>query len=60
MRTLEREEVKVIQYSSEKTTDPPDQIFVKSVPLVDDDKILDVIINQPEITDNQRYSVKNI
>ena len=60
MRVLEREEITVIQYNSEKTTDPPDQIFVKSVPLVDDDKIINLIINQHEITDDQRYSAKNI
>jgi hypothetical protein len=60
MRTLEREEIIVLKYSSEKTVDPPDQLFEKSVPLVRDDLIFDLIINEPEITDDQRYSQKNV
>ena len=42
------------------TPDPPDTIFEKPVPLVHDDSIMDLIINDLEITDNQRYSQKII
>ena len=60
MRVLEREEITVIKYSSEKTMDPPDQLFEKSVPLVHDDSIFNSIINELEGTDDQRYSQKII
>ena len=60
MRVLEREGIVVIKHSAEKTEDPPDQLFEKSVPLVHDDFILNLITNELESTDNQRYSQKNV
>ena len=56
MRVIQREEILTIKYSSEKTVDPPDQLFEKSVPLVHDDLIFNLITNESESTDYQRYS----
>ena len=56
MRELQREEILVIKHSSEKTVDPPDELFEKSVPLVNDDLIFNLITNELESTDYQRYS----
>ena len=51
---LFREENKTINYKSETTPDPPDTIFVKSVPLVRDDTIFNFIANHKDLTDHQR------
>jgi hypothetical protein len=56
MRVIEREEIPIIKYSYEITPDPPDTTFEKPVPLVHDDFIFNLIINDNELTENQRYS----
>ena len=53
-----REENIVINYTSDTTPDPPDTIFVTSVPLIDDNNIFNVIANHKSLTDNQRYNLE--
>ena len=50
-----REENPIILYSRDTTPDPPDSTFVTSVPLVNDDKIFDIVANHESLTDEQRY-----
>ena len=54
MRLLEREETPIIIYSIEKTHDPPDSTFEIAVPSIQDDCIINAIVNDLEITDDQR------
>ena len=56
MRTLIREEIPIIKYSSEKTAEPPDTTFEIAVPLVHDDNIFNIIANDLELSEDQRYS----
>ena len=50
-----REEDPIINYTRDNTPEPPDSTFVKSVPLVNDDFIFDIIAKHLDLTDHQRY-----
>jgi hypothetical protein len=50
-----REENPTILYSRDNTPDPPDSTFLKSVPLVNDDEIFNIIAKHVSLTDHQRY-----
>jgi hypothetical protein len=54
MRHLVREEIQNLNYTSEKTPEPPDTIFEIAVPQIHDDFILDKIAKDIDSTDDQR------
>ena len=53
-----REENSIINHLADNTPDPPDSIFVKAVPLVNDDKIFNIIANHDNLTADQRFNSK--
>ena len=50
-----REENPLIHYQADITPEPPDSIFVTSIPLVNNDKIFEIIANHEGLTDDQRF-----
>ena len=49
-----REENQIFKYHADITPEPPDSIFVKAVPLVNTDKIFDIIDEHKGLTEDQR------